>query len=87
MIVVSDTSPLNYLVLIGADHLLPKLFGQVIAPPIVLSEMQCGESASAGSILGQQSATMVGNPIAENRAKYGALGPGESAAIALAQEV
>ena len=36
MIVVSDTSPLNYLVLIGADHVLPSLFGQVMAPPEVL---------------------------------------------------
>ncbi len=39
MIVVSDTSPLNYLVLIGADHVLPILFGRVVAPPVVLSEM------------------------------------------------
>jgi len=40
MIVVSDTSPLNYLVLIGADHVLPALFGQVVAPPAVLAELQ-----------------------------------------------
>lgn len=40
MIVVSDTSPLNYLVLIGADDVLPALFGQVLAPPAVLDEMQ-----------------------------------------------
>lgn len=29
MIVVSDTSPLNYLVLTGLDHLLPALFGRI----------------------------------------------------------
>jgi predicted nucleic acid-binding protein len=40
MIVVSDTSPLNYLVLIGADQVLPSLFGQVLTPPEVLAEMQ-----------------------------------------------
>jgi predicted nucleic acid-binding protein len=40
MIVVSDTSPLNYLILIGADQVLPSLFGQVVAPPEVLVEMQ-----------------------------------------------
>ena len=32
MIVISDTSPLNYLLLIDADGLLPSLFGEVIAP-------------------------------------------------------
>jgi predicted nucleic acid-binding protein len=40
MIVVSDTSPLNYLVLIGADQLLPSLFRRVLTPPEVLAEMQ-----------------------------------------------
>ncbi len=40
MIVVSDTSPLNYLVLIGADQVLPSLFGRVLTPPEVLAEMQ-----------------------------------------------
>ncbi len=40
MIVVSDTSPINYLVLIEADHVLPVLFGKVVAPPAVISELQ-----------------------------------------------
>lgn len=40
MIVISDTSPLNYLVLLGADHVLTKLFGQVIIPPSVLDELR-----------------------------------------------
>lgn len=39
MIIVSDTSPLNYLILIQADHLLPALFGEVIAPPSVIEEL------------------------------------------------
>ncbi|MFZ1006991.1 MAG: DUF3368 domain-containing protein [Candidatus Sulfotelmatobacter sp.] len=39
MIVVSDTAPLNYLLLIGEAELLPKLFGRVIVPPAVLDEM------------------------------------------------
>lgn len=39
MLVVSDTSPLNYLVLIGNDSLLPSLFGQVLTAPAVISEM------------------------------------------------
>jgi len=40
MIVVSDTSPLNYLVLIGQEELLPKLFGRVIIPQIVFDELK-----------------------------------------------
>ncbi len=40
MIVVSDTSPLNYLVLIEAEDLLPKLFGRVVIPNAVFEELQ-----------------------------------------------
>lgn len=40
MIVVSDTSPLNYLVLIGQVEVLPKLFGRVVIPSAVSTEMQ-----------------------------------------------
>lgn len=38
MIVVTDTSPLRYLILLGAEWLLPKLYGRVICPDIVLRE-------------------------------------------------
>ncbi len=39
MIVVSDTSPINYLVLIGAVDVLGDLYGGVIIPPAVASEL------------------------------------------------
>jgi predicted nucleic acid-binding protein len=39
MIVVSDTSPLNYLVLIGQIDVLPVLFTKVLIPDGVLSEL------------------------------------------------
>jgi predicted nucleic acid-binding protein len=39
MIVVSDASPLNYLVLIDAVEVLPALFGRVITTPAVWSEL------------------------------------------------
>jgi predicted nucleic acid-binding protein len=38
--VVSDTSPLNYLILIGEIDLLPKLFNQILIPPAVHEELQ-----------------------------------------------
>jgi predicted nucleic acid-binding protein len=38
VIVISDTSPLHYLVMIGHIEVLPKLYGQVICPPEVVAE-------------------------------------------------
>jgi uncharacterized protein len=38
VIVVSDTSPLRYLILIGHADVLPQLYGKVLCPPEVISE-------------------------------------------------
>jgi predicted nucleic acid-binding protein len=40
MIVVADTSPINYLVLIEQQEILPELFGRVIIPQAVFEELQ-----------------------------------------------
>ncbi len=40
MIVISDTSPINYLLQIGLIDLLPQLFGKVIIPQAVYAELQ-----------------------------------------------
>lgn len=40
MIVISDTTPLNYLVLIGQQQLLARLFERVIIPQAVWTELQ-----------------------------------------------
>ncbi len=39
-VVVSDTSPLHYLILCGAETILPRLFRQVLIPPTVFRELQ-----------------------------------------------
>ena len=39
-VVVSDTSPLHYLILCGAESILPRLFRQVVIPPTVFRELQ-----------------------------------------------
>ena len=39
MIVVADTSPLRYLVLIERIDVLPTLYGRVIVPPAVIAEL------------------------------------------------
>ena len=41
-VVVSDTSPLQYLHQVGYLFLLPALFGRVLIPPAVASEIQVG---------------------------------------------
>jgi predicted nucleic acid-binding protein len=38
--IVSDTSPINYLVLIGEIDLLRKLFDEILIPPAVYAEIQ-----------------------------------------------
>jgi predicted nucleic acid-binding protein len=35
VIVIADTAPLNYLVLVGEVEILPKLFGRVLIPTAV----------------------------------------------------
>jgi len=43
-VVIADTSPLNYLILVDAVHILPRLFGRVMIPDLVLRELT-GEGA------------------------------------------
>ena len=40
MLVMADTSPLHYLVLIEHTAIMPSLFGRVIIPPAVAEELQ-----------------------------------------------
>ncbi len=39
MIVVADTSPLNYLLQISCESVLPSLYQRVLIPPSVLDEL------------------------------------------------
>ena len=40
MVVVADTSPINYLVLIDQIELLPELYTRTLIPPAVLEELK-----------------------------------------------
>ena len=44
MIVVADTSPINYLVLIGEIDVLPALYEKIIIPEAVFNELQDAET-------------------------------------------
>lgn len=44
MIVVSDTTPINHLILVGKIFVLPELLGKVIIPAAVFEELQAGKT-------------------------------------------
>jgi len=44
MIAIADTSPLNYLVLIGETEILERLYGRVVVPEAVWRELQHPET-------------------------------------------
>lgn len=45
--VIADTSPLNYLILIGADEILPQLYGEVAVATAVISELRHADTPTA----------------------------------------
>jgi predicted nucleic acid-binding protein len=87
MIVVSDTSPLNYLILIRHEHVLPALFGRVAIPPAVLHELS--HPAAPGAVRAWAAAPPAWLEVLSPTALDPALklGPGETAAISLAKEI
>jgi len=44
MVVIADTTPLNYLVLIRAIEVLPQLYGRVLVPVAVVAELKNPEA-------------------------------------------
>jgi predicted nucleic acid-binding protein len=44
MIVVADSGPLHYLILLDQTELLPRFYGQVIVPEAVLGELTSGKT-------------------------------------------
>jgi predicted nucleic acid-binding protein len=47
VIVVADTSPLNYLVRINREHILPALYDRVLVPSAVFEELKRGQAVPA----------------------------------------
>ena len=89
MIVVADSSPLNYLVLIDEIPLLPALFGQVLVPEAVFRELQSlGTPVKVAAwISGNPDWLAVRKPAAlHEEAGLEKFGAGEREAIALSLE-
>lgn len=91
MIVVADTSPINYLIWIEQIEVLPKLYGRILTPPAVREELR-------GALAPPQVRRWIDHPPlwlevqAPSRAPDAALlqaglGAGEREAILLAQEL
>jgi predicted nucleic acid-binding protein len=89
MIVIADTTPINYLVLIGEIDLLPALFGQVSIPEAVFQELQ----AAATPLMVQKWITNppswleIKNVTGAPDASLSHLDEGEREAIQLAEEL
>jgi predicted nucleic acid-binding protein len=86
MIVVSDTTPIHYLVLIGATHLLPGIFGRVFTPSAVIGELLHPRAPEEVRIWANNLPgwLTIQDPTRTIPSKLGA---GESAAISLALEL
>lgn len=87
MIVVSNTTPLNYLILGGAAHVVPSLFGRVYVPSAVIAELSHARSPEAVRAFAASPPEWltVRDPARVDVTLR--LGSGESAAIALAVEL
>jgi predicted nucleic acid-binding protein len=88
MIVIADTSPLNYLVLIGEAEVLPRLYGRVVIPEAVLRELRNPEApATVAEWIAQPPAWLEVHgrtPPSDPGLRF--LGEGEREAITLAMQ-
>ncbi len=93
MIVVADTSPLNYLALTGNLPLLPALFGRVFVPPAVARELLHPAAPSPSRELIEHSPEWLSiqapQPVSMETVRSAGvrLGAGELEAIALAKDL
>ena len=87
-VVVSDTTPLHYLVLIGRDSILQKLYCEIIVPPAVLEELGHRSAPQEISAWAKSPPAwlIVRSPVSISEI-FDRLDLGERQALALAQEI
>lgn len=88
MIIISDTTPLHYLILLEKTELLEKLFGKIVIPEAVFNEMQHEGTPEAVRlwIASVPAWIEIKTPSQINLERVKELGRGETQAIALAIE-
>ncbi len=84
--VVADTTPLNYLVIIGRAEILASLFGKILVPKAVIAELQHSGAPGVVSHWLQQPPTWLHITSVQHVDKTIQLGKGENEAISLAVE-
>ncbi len=89
MIVVADTSPVNYLVLIREIDVLPQVYGTIVIPKAVRVELQCAPAPGlVRAWIDDPPAWLeIRTPVGAPDALLGALDAGERDAIMLAMEL
>lgn len=87
MIVVCDTSPVNYLVLIDGIDLLPQLFTTVVLPAGVLAELQHPRTPPRVASWARELPPWVRVISPEGPVEDAGLGRGEAEAITIAMQV
>ena len=88
MIVIADTTPLNYLILIDLTQILSALFGQVVIPQAVLNELQAPQAPDkVREWFVQRQEWIIVKEVQQQDVTLAHLDPGEREAITLAQEL
>jgi len=89
MIVIADTSPLNYLLLIGEIDLLPKLYPHIAIPPAVQVELRNADAPDIvrAWIENPPAWLAIMAPHSSDDPRLSALDSGEREALALALEL
>lgn len=88
-LVISNTTPIISLALVGRLDLLEKLYGNVLVPPAVVAEVLAGGQFGIGVLEFQQATWFLQTPLADPRRAdlLVDLDRGEAEVIALAQEI
>jgi predicted nucleic acid-binding protein len=84
---ISDTSPLNYLVLTGFETILPRLFGQIVIPTAVMEELSHDGTPPEVKRWASNLPSWVETRVVDDLDHSIKLGTGEVAAISLAQKL
>jgi predicted nucleic acid-binding protein len=88
MIIVADTSPIHYLILIGAVDVLPALYGRVLIPSAVAQELTAsGTPETVQAWMAQRPSWLEVHPDPPINPALAFLDPGEQAAITLVESV
>jgi len=88
MIVIADTTTLNYLILIDLTRILAELFGQVVIPQAVLNELQSPQAPEeVREWFAHCPDWLVVREVPQPDPTLAHLDPGEREAITLAQEL